>query len=118
MQHEGAIRRITWVNLILVGIGTVLFLLLRGIPFGLSFLVGGILTVGNLYFLGLIVSRLSQESYSKNKLIAQVLIKYLGMIGVLAFLMLVIHPKVVPFLFGLSTLVVAITVEGIRGIFN
>jgi hypothetical protein len=114
-----SVWRITKINLFLVGIGAVLFGIFQGLPSLFSFLAGGLLTVANLWFLNRIVSKLTyEEDVSKGRLIAQVLIKYLGMIGAIAFLMLVIHPSAIPFLVGLSTLVLAIMVEGVRGIFN
>jgi heme O synthase-like polyprenyltransferase len=77
------------------------------------------LNVVNLRLLTLIVRGLTgQRKISKGKLVAQVVIKFGGVLGVLAFLMLVVRPAPLPFLLGLSTVVAAVVLEGVFGIFR
>ncbi len=106
-------------NLILVLVGTLVSCLFKKLGVTLSFVAGGMLTIINLRLLRLIVAALvGRRTLSKGKLVAQVLIKFVGMMGLLAVLMLVFRPVPIPFLLGLSTLVVAILIEGISGIFR
>ncbi len=106
-------------NLILVILGALVSVYWQDRTLTLSFLAGGILSVVNLRMLRLIVGNLTgPERISKVKLVMQVLIKYLGVLGALAFLLLVLHPQPVALLIGLSTVVAAILVEGLLGIFR
>jgi len=106
-------------NLILVGLGTIAMGILFDQRHLWSFLAGGVFTVLNLRFLRMIVKGLTSEKKpSKGKMGAQIAVKYGGMLGFLAFLMLVVKPESVPFLLGLSTVVVAIALEGLIGLFR
>ena len=106
-------------NLLLVVLGTAAFGFTQDFRQVLSFLAGGILTVVNLRLFRLIVAgMLGGKVTHKGRLIAQVVLKFFGVMGALAFLMLVVKPAPVPFLVGLSTIVIAITLEGIFGIFR
>ena len=115
--EKGPSRRIEIVNLLLVLAGTMSFFYLRDWREVGSFLAGGLLNVANLRLLSLIVGGLTgQRMVSRRKLIAQALLKFGGVLGILAFLMLVVRPEPVAFLLGLSTVVAAIVIEGILGI--
>jgi ATP synthase I subunit len=114
-----SVRRLERNNLILVLLGTIVSCYFQNARLTLSFLAGGTMTVVNLRLIRLIVAALTGEKTpSKGKLVAQVLLKFAGMIGVLAFVMLVLRPAPIPFLLGLSTIVVAIMIEGILGVFR
>lgn len=106
-------------NLLLVVLGTAAFGFTQDFGQVLSFLAGGILTVVNLRLFRLIVAGMvGGKATKKGKLIAQVILKFFGVMGALAVLMLWVKPVPVPFLLGLSTVVIAITLEGIFGIFR
>ena len=106
-------------NLILVLLGTLASCFFKKIEISLSFFAGGAFTILNLRLLRMIVAALvGKKAISKGKLIAQVLVKFFGMMALLAFLMLVVKPLPIPFLLGLSTLVVSVVLEGILGIFR
>jgi hypothetical protein len=112
-------RRLEWINLILVLTGGAVTFLWKDWPLTWSFFSGGLLTALNLRLLTLIVRSLTRpQGVKKWKLIAQVVLKYLGGLGALAVIMLVFHPLPVPFLLGLSTIVVAVVVEGVLGVFR
>ncbi|MCE9624094.1 MAG: ATP synthase subunit I [Deltaproteobacteria bacterium] len=114
-----AARHLERNNLLLVVVGTAAFGFTQDFRQVLSFLAGGILTVVNLRLFRLIVAgMLGQKPTKKGRLIAQVIVKFFGLMAALTFLMLVVKPQPVPFLLGLSTVVVAITLEGIFGIFR
>ncbi len=118
-QSPETARRLERNNLLLVVLGTAAFGFTQDFRQVLSFLAGGILTVVNLRLFRLIVAGLlGQKPTKKGRLIAQVVVKFLGVMGALAFLMLVLKPAPLPFLVGLSTLVIAIALEGIFGIFR
>jgi len=106
-------------NLILVIAGAVamgFFYNLRDVG---SFLAGGCFTVVNLRLLRMIVKGLAApERSSKGRMGLQIVVKYAGMLGLLAFLMLVVKPSSIPFLLGLSTVVVAVALEGLIGLFR
>lgn len=118
-EVSGALR-LEWINLILVGVGVALsYGLWRRWEIIWSFAAGGLLTVLNLRLLKLIVRTLTRpQGIAKGKLIAQVLLKYLGGLGVLAAIMLYLKPQPIAFLAGLSTLVAAVVLEGIIGAFR
>jgi hypothetical protein len=117
--ERGGVRRMEVVNLLLVLAGTGIFFFFREGREVWSFLAGGLLNVVNLRLLTLIVRGLTgQRKISKGKLVAQVVIKFGGVLGVLAFLMLVVRPAPLPFLLGLSTVVAAVVLEGVFGIFR
>jgi ATP synthase I chain. len=106
-------------NLILVLLGTLISCYFKNRAVTLSFLAGGAITVANLRLIRLIVVALTgKKAPSKTRLTLQILVKFLGMMGVLAFTILVLKPHSIAFLFGLSTIVVAITAEGIAGLFR
>ena len=106
-------------NLILVLLGTLGTCYFQSAALTLSFLAGGAITVVNLRLIRLIVGALTGERVpSKGRLTLQILVKFVGMIGALAFMILVLHPQPVAFLLGLSTVVVAITYEGVAGLFR
>jgi len=106
-------------NLLLVVLGTAAFGFTGDFRQVLSFLAGGILTVANLRMFRVIVAGMvGQRKTKKSRLIAQVIFKFLGLMAAVAVLMLVVKPAPLPFLLGLSTLVVAITLEGIYGVFR
>lgn len=106
-------------NILLVVLGAMAFGMLRGFEETWSFLAGGVLTIINLRLLKLIVRGLtSGEPPSKGRMVGQVVVKFAGVLGLLAFLMIVVKPMPIPFLLGLSTLVVAISLEGIFGLFR
>lgn len=106
-------------NLILVLLGTLASCFFQNAEITLSFLAGGALTVVNLRLIRLIVGALTGiKTPSKVRLTLQILVKFVGMMGALAFIMLVMHPAPVPFLLGLSTIVGAILIEGIAGLFR
>lgn len=106
-------------NLLLVIIGTLASVYWQDRALTLSFLAGGILSVLNLRMLRVIVGNLTRpEGIPKGKLILQVLLKYLGLLGALAFLFLVLEPQPIAVLMGLSTIVVATLLEGLLGIFR
>lgn len=118
-SNPEAARHLERNNLLLVVLGTAAFGFTQDFRQVLSFLAGGILTVVNLRLFRLIVAgMLGGKVTKKGRLIAQVVIKFFGVMGALAFLMLVVKPAPVPFLVGLSTIVMAITLEGIFGIFR
>lgn len=106
-------------NLLLVIFGTLVSVYWQDRALTLSFLAGGILSVLNLRMLRVIVANLTRpEGIPKGKLILQVLLKYLGLLGALAFLFLVLEPQPIAVLMGLSTIVVATLLEGLLGIFR
>lgn len=112
-------RRLEWINLILVVAGGAVTWIWQDWPLTWSFFAGGLLTALNLRLLRLIVRSLTKpQGVKKWKLVAQVVLKYLGGLGALAVIMLVFHPRPVPFLLGLSTIVAAVIVEGIFGVFR
>jgi hypothetical protein len=118
MEAPGA-KRLEWINLILVLAGGAVTLIWQDWPLTWSFLAGGLLTTLNLRLLRLIVRSLTRpQGVKKWKLVAQVVVKYLGGLGALAVIMLVFHPRPVPFLLGLSTIVAAVVAEGIVGVFR
>ena len=110
---EGA-ARLERNNLLLVVLGTAAFGFSGDFRQVWSFLAGGLLTVANLRLYRLIVIGLTGlEPVKKSKLLSQVLLKFFGLIGALAFLMLVVKPAPLPFLLGLSTLVLAVIIEAL-----
>lgn len=114
-----AARHLERNNLLLVVLGTAAFGFTEDFGQVLSFLAGGILTVVNLRLFRLIVAGMvGGKTTKRRKLVAQVFLKFFGVMGALAFLMLWVKPAPVPFLLGLSTVVIAITLEGIFGIFR
>ena len=117
-QDSAGARRLEWINLILVAAGTLATSAWKSWPLTWSFLAGGLLTVLNFRLLRMIVRSLTRPQVKKGKLVAQVVLKYLGGLGALAVIMLVFHPKPIPFLLGLSTVVIAVVVEGVLGIFR
>lgn len=119
LAEKSPSRRIEIVNLLLVMAGTMSFFYAGDWRQVWSFLAGGLLNILNLRLLTMIVGGLTgQRKVTRRRLIAQALIKFGGMLGLLAFLMLVVRPDPVPFLLGLSTVVAAIVLEGIMGIFR
>jgi ATP synthase I subunit len=112
-------QRLEWINLILVVAGGAITLGWKSWPLTWSFLAGGLLTVVNFRLLRIIVRSLTRpQGIKKGKLVAQVILKYLGGLGALAVIMFVFHPRPAPFLFGLSTIVAAVVIEGVWGIFH
>ncbi|MGH7830415.1 MAG: ATP synthase subunit I [Candidatus Binatia bacterium] len=106
-------------NLILVLVGTVFTCLSRQLGVTLSFIAGGLLTIINLRLWRIIVEALTgTRVISRRKLVGQILVKFFGLIGVLAVLILYFKPEPIPLLLGLSTVVVAIALEGISGLFK
>jgi len=106
-------------NLIVVLVGTLISVYWQDRAITLSFLAGGVLAAVNFRLLRLIVHNLIQpQGVSKGKIIAQVVIKFLGGLGALAVIMLVFHPEPLAFLLGLSTIVVVISAEGIFGLYR
>lgn len=106
-------------NLILVLLGILVSCYFKNVSLTLSFFAGGAITVVNLRLLRRIVGALTaSKAPSKIRLTLQVLVKFFGMIGVLAFVILVIKPDSVAFLLGLSTIVIAISYEGVAGLFR
>ncbi|HKY62041.1 MAG TPA: ATP synthase subunit I [bacterium] len=104
-------------NLLLVVVGTAAFAFTGDLRQVLGFLAGGLVTVANLRLFRLIVAGLTGiKQVTKGKLLAQVLLKFFGLIAVLAFLMLVVKPAPIPFLLGLSTVVLAVAIEGLLGL--
>lgn len=104
-------------NLLLVVLGTAAFGFSGTLNQVLGFLAGGLLTVANLRLFRLIVTGLTGEKpVAKGKLLAQVFLKFFGLMAVLTFLMLVVKPPPIPFLLGLSTIVVTIVIEGVMGL--
>ena len=113
---EGA-ARLERNNLLLVVLGTAAFAFTGELAKVLGFLAGGLLTVANLRLFRLIVAGLTGvKPVKRGKLVAQVLLKFFGLMAVLAFLMLVVKPAPLPFLLGLSTLVAAVAIEGLMGL--
>jgi hypothetical protein len=113
---EGA-GRLERNNLLLVVLGTAIFGIAGDLGQVLGFLAGGLITVANLRLYCLIVTALTGlKPVKKGKLIAQVMLKFFGLMGVLTFLMLVVKPAPLPFLLGLSTIVVAVVIEGLMGL--
>lgn len=104
-------------NLLLVVLGTAAFGFSGSLNQVLGFLAGGLVTVANLRLFRLIVTGLTgAKAVRKSKLLAQVFLKFFGLMAVLTFLMLVVKPPPIPFLLGLSTVVVAIVIEGLMGL--
>ena len=104
-------------NLLLVVLGTAAFAFTGDFRQVLGFLAGGLLTVANLRLFRLIVAGLTGvKPVKKGKLVAQIMLKFFGLMAVLAFLMLVVKPPPVPFLLGLSTVVLAVVIEGLMGL--
>ncbi|HCU23508.1 MAG TPA: hypothetical protein DF383_00710 [Deltaproteobacteria bacterium] len=113
-EAERGSRRLERNNLLLVVLGSVAFSFTGDFRKVLSFLAGGLITVVNLRLFRLIVAGMTGLRQTKrSRLIVQVVLKFFGMLGVLAFLMLVLKPAPIALLLGLSTLVVAVTLEGI-----
>jgi len=115
-DRSGALERN---NLILVIVGTLVSVYFQDRALTLSFLAGGLLNVLNFRLLRMIVRNLTgSKGISRGKLVAQVVVKFLGGLGALAVIMLIFHPQPVPFLVGLSTIVATIVLEGFIGIFR
>lgn len=112
-----AAQRLERNNLLLVVLGTAAFAFTGELNQVLGFLAGGLVTVANLRLFRLIVAGLTGvKPVKKGKLLAQVLLKFFGLMAVLTFLMLVVKPAPLPFLLGLSTVVVAVVIEGVKGL--
>jgi hypothetical protein len=119
LKDRPAGRRLEWVNLILVLAGGAVTWRWSDWALTWSFFAGGLLTVINLRLLRMIVHSLTRpQGVKKWKLVLQVALKYLGGLGALAAVMLLLHPRPVPFLLGLSTIVAAVLLEGVLGIFR
>lgn len=115
----GKTRSLERNNLILVILGSLISVYWQDRAITLSFLAGGLISILNLRMLTSIVGNLTRpEGIPKGKLVLQVLVKYLGLLGSLAFLFLVLHPQPVAVLVGLSTVVAAVLLEGLLGIFR
>ncbi|HKX12006.1 MAG TPA: ATP synthase subunit I [bacterium] len=112
-----ATQRLERNNLLLVVLGTAAFAFTGELRPVLGFLAGGLVTVANLRLFRLIVAGLTGvKPVKKSKLLAQVFLKLFGLMAVLVFLMVVVKPAPVPFLLGLSTVVVAVVIEGVMGL--
>jgi heme O synthase-like polyprenyltransferase len=106
-------------NLILALLGTLASVYFQDRAMTLSFAAGGALTVLNLRLWRLMVRTLtSPKRISRGKLIAQVIVKFAGGLGALAVIMLVFHPQPIAFLLGLSTVVLAVILEAVLGVFR
>lgn len=112
-------KRLEISNLILVAIGSLGFALTKDLRMILSFLSGGAITIANLWLLRRIISGLLGENRpAKWKLAIQILLKFGGMLGIITALMFWTKPAPIPFILGLSTLVLAILLEGLLGLRN
>lgn len=119
VKSQDSSRRLELSILLLVVVGTAVSLLWRDVYVTWSFAIGGVLMLVNFRLLRMIVRSLVQpEKASKGKLVAQVVIKFFGGLGALAAIMLWLKPQPIAFLLGLSTLVVAMALEGLIGIFR
>jgi hypothetical protein len=119
VKSQDSSRRLEFSILLLVVAGTLLSLIWRDFTITWSFAIGGVLMLVNFRLLRMIVRSLVQpEKASKAKLVAQVVIKFFGGLGALAAIMLWLKPQPIAFLLGLSTLVVAMALEGLIGIFR
>ncbi|MDX1386847.1 MAG: ATP synthase subunit I [bacterium] len=119
MKSPDSSRRLELSIVLLVVAGTLLSLIWRDSYITWSFAIGGVLMVVNFRLLRMIVKNLlNPEKVSKAKLVAQVVVKFLGGLGALAAIMLWLKPQPIAFLLGLSTLVVAMALEGLMGIFR
>lgn len=106
-------------NLILVLVGTLASVYFQDRALTLSFFAGGFITIVNLRLLKLIVTNLtSGKKISQGKLLVQVIVKFFGSLGLLAVIMLVFEPNAIAFLLGLSTIVLAVILEGVLGAFR
>lgn len=112
-------RRLEINNLIIVALGTLGFGLTKDLRMVTSFLAGGLVTVANLWLLRRIITGLLGENRpAKWKLALQILLKFAGMLGIIGALMVWGKPLPIPFLLGLSTLVLTIVFEGLLGLRN
>jgi len=112
-------RRLEWLNLIFFLAGSGLFFFCRERSEAIGFFLGGLINVVNLRLMTSIIRGFTGvKKVSRKKLTAQVLIKFVGGLGALALILLKVKPPAVPFLLGLSTVVAAVLVEGIIGVFR
>jgi len=116
-KTPGSSKEIETFNLVLVILGTLGSVYWQDRFLTLSFLAGGALTALNFRLLRMIVGNLlGPKKVAKGKLVAQVVIKFIGGLGALAAIMLWMKPQPIAFLLGLSTIVLAVTLEGLLGL--
>jgi len=120
VEHDrGSSRRIEFINLMLFLVGSGWFFFYRDRAEALGFFLGGLINAVNLrLMISIIHGFTGGQAVSKKKLTAQVLIKFVGGLGALALILLKVKPPAVPFLLGLSTVVLAVLAEGVIGIFR
>ncbi|MCB1213950.1 MAG: ATP synthase subunit I [Deltaproteobacteria bacterium] len=105
-----------WINLSLVLLGLLLVLLKQDFAWFWAFFCGGLLSVLNLRLWRLLVAGLTgQRKFSKALLALLALLKLTLIFGGLALILWFLKPPLVPFLLGISTLVMAIVLQGVWG---
>lgn len=110
-------RRVEISNLLWVGLGLIWCHLTQTRQDLLSFALGGLLNIINFRLLIYLVVKLTSATKpKKTKLIFTVVFKFALMLGGLAFLLLKVDLNPIYFLLGLSTIVVAIVLEGVWGL--
>lgn len=113
------LSRIEACNLALVVVGSLASLYFWDPKISLGFFLGGLITVLNLRLLRWIVGGLTQDSQvNKAKLIGQILFKFFGMFAAVALVVLYLDVNAIALLVGVSTVVAAITLEGVQGLFR
>lgn len=119
MPAADSARSIERTNLLLWAGGSLGLFLAKGFYVMWSFALGSLLTALNFRLLRWISqSLLGVTSVSKNRLVLQIVLKLTAMIGLLALILFVLHPHLVYFALGFSTLVLAIAFEGVLGLFR
>ncbi|MCP5468146.1 MAG: ATP synthase subunit I [Deltaproteobacteria bacterium] len=111
--------RIEWCNLVLLFSGTLASLYFWDFRISLGFFLGSLISTLNLRLLRWIVGGLTQDkSIAKSKLIAQILLKFFGMFAAIGLVVMYVDVHAIALLLGVSTVVLAIVLEGIQGLFR
>lgn len=112
-------RRLEYFNWAVLVLGALVSVYWQNKAITLSFLAGAGLTAFNFRLLRHIVAALcGGRVTTKKKLVAQIVLKFVGGLALLTILMVVFKPKPIPFLLGLSTIVIAIMVEAFSALFQ
>lgn len=116
---EDRTRRLEYFNAAIILLGALLSVYWQDRAITLSFLAGAALNVFNFRLLRRIVAALcGGKTTSKRKLVVQILLKFVGGLGLLTLLMVFFKPKPIAFLLGLSTIVLVVALEGVLALFR
>lgn len=112
-------KSLEWINLALVGLGLLILAAAQKLDWLLAFALGGIFSGINLRLWRVIVAGLTGQKKLNRGLLAFLVVLKLGVLfGGLALVLIFLKPPLLPFLLGLSTLVMAIVVQGVWGMFK